>query len=51
LKPWEISPLIVATIPEPSSPDTGIPFLMSWWLADALREESEAAIAREDARQ
>lgn len=43
LKPWEISPLRVDEIPEPSH-DTDITFLQSWWLADALREELEKAL-------
>jgi hypothetical protein len=45
LKSWEISPLLVATIPEPS-PETDIVWLQSWWLADALRRELQTFCGR-----
>jgi hypothetical protein len=47
LRPWQISPLRVAGIPEPPR-DTKVIFLQSWWLASQLRDELEEAIARGD---
>ena len=46
LKPWEMSPLQVHEIPEPSR-DSPYPWLRSWWKITRLREELEAAVARD----